>query len=475
MERASPSFPNEVWMRVFSYIADIPSLKAVNLTSRRFHRLGMDELLRALSWKTEQKALSSLEFWERNMNLAYIPISLSITLRSRDDPATSTTYPAILNHVSAFKNLGSLSISNASLPPTIYRVLLTLSHLTRLDLQSCYVPDAPPHFPFSYPSFWDQDLDGTDIASGVTHLSLRNVARLPPAAAVTIADLHAQIDLFNHLPHLAALTLDYLQSAGPPVFAHLTALTLLPAYTPNHTVGQLNMYLPAAHSLVHLTVGAPAMPGSRDGPPTLAPTAPLLQTLAAPEFVARALVPNAPALAALTVNTPLAAVADALALIEGAPAATLHTLELSLDGWDDEVLLAVTQCLPACRRVALTFRFGAPTADFVFNLGVEHLPRLAHLHTLHLHPRAPDPRAERPGAPALGFGFDDDDDYDDLGIVQRQETRVAAEPPAEAVCAEALAAWTRYNPALRAVRFDLKREWARTHRGGRWALGGVEE
>jgi hypothetical protein len=69
-------------MNIFSLVrvVDARSLKAIILTSRQFHDLGIEELLCALVWKRPAKAGANLEFWDQNMNRRYIPTALVITL-----------------------------------------------------------------------------------------------------------------------------------------------------------------------------------------------------------------------------------------------------------------------------------------------------------------------------------------------------------------------------------------------------------
>ncbi|KAJ6526163.1 hypothetical protein DFH09DRAFT_1286010 [Mycena vulgaris] len=463
MNTPNASFPNEVWMQVFSYLAGGNSLQAVTLTCRRFHNLGMDELLRTLVWKTVEKATNNLKFWEENVELAYIPTSLSLSLAHRDPAAC--TLPLVLNHVSWFQNLDTLSLSNVILPPVFYHVLLNLPNGKHLNLHSCHVPDAPPKFPFSFPSFWDQDME--DIEIGVTHLSLRNVIRAIQGSIH--GDPHTQIDLFKFLPDLEALTLEYVPPVPISILQQLTSLTLLPARSPDQTVYQLNEYLPHTPNLIHLNIGAPRTHTMREAPPPIVPTVPLLETLTGPEFVAHAVLLGSPTLVSLTVNTPLEKTRDALDLIEKCNGPTVVDIELSLTEWDDEVLLAVTQCLPACRSVKVVFRFSEPTDSFLFNLGIEHLSLLVQLHTLHIHARPED------ATPPCHDGYSLDEYDDGMGVMFHRrvpapkETRATAVPPEEEACAEYLAAWTRYNTELRFVRFVRGREWARQG-GARWSV-----
>lgn len=458
---------------MFAHIAHAPTILAISLTSRRFHGLSWDELLHTIVWKSADKATENVGFWEANSALAYIPTSLAMTLTSAHSiqaavyirpsatqlaklNADEAAHPRLLDYVCRFQNLTTLSMDGL-LPPVFYHVLLNLPNLTHLDLNSCLVPFAPPHFPFSYPSFWDKDIGHLTIS--VTHLTLRGA--------------YAHYDnLLNWLTALRSLTL-----AGSleivismPALQRLMSLTLLPADSPAETIEELNTYLQHALNLRHLTVGAP--PSQTLHAPLLpllfAP--PQLETFTGPEFAAHAVLARLPALAALTVTTPLATTRAALALIERAKSLTLRALTLTLTEWDIEVLIAAAHCLPACRRLALAFRFSAPSEEHLFELGVEHLPRLAHLHTVHLLGR-PE---------ALGGVYELDMTGNAVGRYNTRmhaaaETRVLAVPPTEEACGDAVRAWARYNPNLRAARLVPGREWARGGAAGRWTVGNVVE
>ncbi|KAJ7090085.1 hypothetical protein C8R44DRAFT_861310 [Mycena epipterygia] len=456
MDSPSPSFPNEVWMRVFSYIVDACSLQAVILTSRRFHNLGIEELIRSVVWNSTEKAQRNLEFWENNMDQTHIPKAMSLNLKSLQD---SAPYPAILDHISWFHNLNNLSLSNGRLPAIFYNVLLSLPQLTHLTLDGCQIPDAPDHFPFSYPSFMDEEVEP---AISITHLTLRNrVIRYDPSTQ-TFLDWMGAIPLLKLLPHMRSLTTGYL-TIPISTLQQLTSLTVVSCPSPEHTVRILNAYLPYTPNLLHLTVGAPMHQSTREAPPQITQTSlPLLETLTGPGFVAHGILRDSVNLESLTVNTALAKTEDALDLIEAANVVTLRAIQLRLTEWDDEVLLAITHRLRACRIVKVVFHFSQPSDDFLFNLGIEHLPLLAELHTLHVHGHA---------VPAV-----DEDEREPEGWFRDRpkEMRVAAVAPEEEACGEYLAAWTRYNGELRDVRLVEGRGWAR--RGGkRWGVSGVVE
>ncbi|KAJ7136336.1 hypothetical protein C8R43DRAFT_1238991 [Mycena crocata] len=451
MDTLNTKFPNEMWMHVFSY-SDGQSLKAVSLTSRRFRSLGMEELLHTLVWQSKKQAEQNLDFWEAAVDCRYIPTSLSMKFSRRIDPG-----PDIFNHIPWFYNLGTLSLSDAS----------------------CELPHPPDHFPLSYPSFSDVTAEPPEI--GITDLSVRNVLG-------NFGEPLPIPELFEYLPHLRTLTTDYTYiHPSEPILPQLTSFTLLPSSSSPDFMGTwMNNCLGHAKNLRHLTIGVPRALTTRNTPPPVQAALPFLETFTGPAFVADGILDGAPALLALIINTVFKKTEEALSIIERVnDAATLREIDLKLVEWDDEVLLAITHRLPACRSVKVSFRFLEPTEAFLFNLGVEHLPLLEQLHTLHVHARGH--RAAK-----VAQRNDEDDVQAIYGLthahvhpsarghalrarreVETRQPRPDAVAPPEEQCVEHLAAWTRYNENLRNVRFALEREWERLYIGGRWIVGTV--
>ncbi|KAJ7445032.1 hypothetical protein FB451DRAFT_1189262 [Mycena latifolia] len=467
MAPASDRVPNEVWLRIFSYIVNGKSLKAVILTSRRFHSLGVEELLRTVAWKTPERTKNNLKFWREHSHLNRIPTALSIDLNYRapdryprsgwsrtifhsdsshihadnavgmdpDDSDETMTddedeedvdpYPAAFDHVLLFRNLTSLSLANGCIPLAFHSVLVGLPHLTHLALSACNIPDAALYIPSSSSS-----ISGAAPAE--------SASRTSPFPAFNVARPFLQ--LFSPFSLTCA--------ANDWIFAG--------------DMENINNYLERTPNLLHLTVGA--LFTDEDMPP-LGATLPVLESFRGPANLAHGLLAN---LAALTVSTVLAKPKDALELIEKASRAPLHALDLRMAEWDDEVLRAISHLLPACRDVKVSFRFAQPSHHFLFNLGVEYLPRLPHLHTLHLH--------------ALTSPAGNPADFSSVGGLPGQvygrprapsETRMAAVLPAEAACGEYLAVWTQYNADLRRVRFLPSCEWTRQYVGGPWRVVNV--
>ncbi|KAJ6600494.1 hypothetical protein DFH09DRAFT_595991 [Mycena vulgaris] len=466
MDSPLPPVPNELWLRIFSHIVDAKSLKAVVLTSRRFHNLGTEELLRTIVWKTREQTEQNLEYWKNHAHQSYIPTALTINLNNRwktrilpsghlveaDDweaeEEDADPYPDALRHASLFRNLGSLSLSNGRIPDTFYYALVSLPQLTHLALVGCAIPDAPPHFPLSFPSFADATIAPAGVT--VTDLSIRSVYR------------DGLTTLFTFLPRLRALTTDDTVSIPGHVLQQLRSLNL-PAFD---TMGA--MHLQHMPNLLHLSVAGTV---GREVP-ALTATLSLLESFSGPAMHIAGVLNGSPNLVTLRATTSVSKPRDAIVIIEKASSLALRTIELQLLEWNDEVLCAITHRLPACREIKLVFCFSQPSDDWLFNFGIQYLSRLPHLHTLELQAIPP----------ARYHGRDDDSDSDDsTGLYPTasrrdfpEETPMAAVPPEEEACAEYLAVWTRYNKALRKVRFGDERVWTRQYVGGPWRVATVD-
>ncbi|KAJ7440458.1 hypothetical protein FB451DRAFT_1191631 [Mycena latifolia] len=459
MAPASDRVPNEVWLRIFSYIVNGKSLKAVILTSRRFHSLGVEELLRTVAWKTPERTKNNLKFWREHSHLNRIPTALSIDLNYRAPDRyprsgwSRTIFHSDSSHIHADNAVGmdpddsdetmtededeeDVDPYPAAFDHVLF-VLVGLPHLTHLALSACNIPDAALSISGAAPA---------EIS--VTNVS---ISRLQCRSSVLAAFL-------SFLPHLRGLTTGYLSFIPDSILQRLTSLTLPEA----GDMENINNYLERTPNLLHLTVGA--LFTDEDMPP-LGATLPVLESFSGPAILAHGLLDDSPNLAALTVSTVLAKPKDALELIEKASRAPLHALDLRMAEWDDEVLRAISHLLPACRDIKVSFRFAQPSHHFLFNLGVEYLPRLPHLHTLHLH--------------ALKSPAGNPADFSSVGGLPGQvygrprapsETRMAAVLPAEAACGEYLAVWTQYNADLRRVRFLPSCEWTRQYVGGPWRV-----
>ncbi|KAJ7167948.1 hypothetical protein C8R46DRAFT_1270591 [Mycena filopes] len=450
----SARFPVEIWLRIFSSV-DAHSLQSVVLACAHFHN-----------------AKSNLEFWDRVAGFQHIPRELSIEnshIRTGYERyyEESEPHPRIMSSVLRFPNLTSLSLSRTRLGPAFYQVLAGLPNMTHLSLSFCQLTPAPSHFPHSFPSFFAEDSQPV----AVTDLSIHEVDSSYGAQDIwgTRAD-SPEMRLFLFLPHLRALTLKSYARVPRAVLRGLTSFSLAPETT--DPIDLLNEYLPHIPDLLHLRI--PVGPINKWDPhgngsataPTLTGTLPRLQSFVGPWVLAASLIADSPALTSLTINDFIPDTAAALTILEGASpsAGTLRHLDLSLVEWDDEVMYAIVGKLRACREVRVVYRFSQPDTEFIDRLGVDHLEHLPDLELLHLHavPPPPPPRSPPRSCPRHFPESDSESDEED-----KPKALVPAVLPAEKECAESLAAWTKDNPRLTAVRFVEGREWVKRDIGGR--------
>ncbi|KAK7007500.1 hypothetical protein R3P38DRAFT_3365812 [Favolaschia claudopus] len=458
----SLEFPNEVWLHIFSLVSDRPSLKAIILSSRRFHDLALPELLRSVGWSSAEKAQAHLDFFERRVDCRKSPTRLDLTLQIELGDTQSESVTTIVGRISWFANLRTLSFTNASLDGLFYTTLSQLPCLTDLSLDSCCLASFPLVVPLTLqnPSPLAVNLD-----IPVTHLAVASLSTLYPANTNTLYRHHLGL-----LRNVVSLTLTDQFPNLVDVLPALHSLSIC-ASSDEGAVSLLNhRYLPSIGSrLLHLRVNVQIAPLDFRTTP-VAPaqlvvelSAPLLQSFTGSLYLANCLLPTSPNLSSITISTVVKKTQDALALIEAVSAARIEEIELGVEDWDDEVLLGITHRLPSCRQIKLFFYYSQPSDDFLFNLGIHHLPCLPHLHTLHVHavPILPSPLL-----------------YDLRRrhyLPRTEETRIPAVDIEEEKCEEYLAVWKQYNPKLRVAKFVKGREWRREGEGGRWFVWSLED
>jgi hypothetical protein len=292
--------------------------------------------------------------------------------------------PAILGCVSWFHNLGSLSLSNARLAVTFYKVLINLPNLRDLSLVSCHIANPPPHFPQSFPSF---RLDPVEITATSLTISDVNAYWFVPDREEEDDDEdeedyeyendhdHYQppsiLHLFTLFPRVRAVTLGSFVQMPASFLQQITSLSL-PAMSSEDAVELLNNHIPPTPNLLHLTVVAktehPHAP--RQGlppPPPLRAALPLLESFTGPAPLAADVLRCSPTLISLMLNTFLGTTQGTLAIIEAANGASLREISLRVTEWDDEVLLAIVQRLHACQDLRVVFHFSQPSDVSLFH------------------------------------------------------------------------------------------------------------
>ncbi|KAK7006410.1 hypothetical protein R3P38DRAFT_3214463 [Favolaschia claudopus] len=457
----SLAFPAEMWLHIFSFVSDARSLRAIILSSRQFHDLALPQLLRSVCWNSVDKAEAHLDFFETQINRRTIPTKLALTLPS-DNFARIESITAIVERITWFTSLKSLSFANVHLSASLYAVLAQIATLKDLSLDSCHLA--------VFPALFQQNPSPpVNLNISITHLT---VGGLIPLDEIQTRTLYRQ--LLALLQNLVSLTLKDHFPVHLKFRPTLTSLSICAPFDA-HAVSLLNVhYLPSiAAKLLHLRVDvldAPPDPSMPAEPVEIVEiSAPVLQSFMGSLYIANCLLRTSHNLSSITITTFVKRTQDALALVEAASAAPIEDIELRVEEWDDEVLLAITHRLPLCRQIKLFFRYSQPSDDFLFNLGIQHLPSLPNLHTLHVHAATPIPP---PPAQTFGLRRRPAATQTQTQPEEMAPPRIPAVDPAEEKCEEYLAVWKQYNPALRGVGFVEGREWRREGKGGRWFAWG---
>ncbi|KAK6980761.1 hypothetical protein R3P38DRAFT_3376668 [Favolaschia claudopus] len=459
----SLAFPAEMWLHIFSFVSDRRSLRAIILSSRQFHDLALPELLRTVCWNSVDKAEAHLDFFETQINRRTIPTKLALTLPS-DTFARIESVTAIVERIPWFTSLKSLSFANVHLSASLYAVLAQIPTLMYLSLDSCHLAVLPA-------LYQQNPSPPVNLNIPITHLTVGGVS---PLDAIQIHTLYRQ--LLSLLQNLVSLTLKdhfYVFLGSLP---SLTSLAICARFD-EHAVSLLKMhYLPIiAANVLHLRVDVFGAPPDLSMPVEPAEivdiSAPVLKSFMGSLYIANCLLRTSHNLSSITITTLVKKTQDALGFIEAASTSPIEDIELRVEDWDDEVLLAITHRLPSCRQVKLFFRYSQPSDDFLFNFGIQHLPSLTNLHTLHVHAvRIPPP------LPAQSFGRRRPTaTHTQTQTEEMAPPRIRAVDPAEEKCEEYLAVWKQYNPALRSVKFVEGREWRREGERGRWFAWGLKD
>ncbi|KAJ7881770.1 hypothetical protein B0H14DRAFT_3433806 [Mycena olivaceomarginata] len=502
------TLPQEMWLRVFELVDCTTSLRCVVLVCRKFHNLGIEALVRHISWPSTAVAMSHLDFWDRNPSKTHLVRSVYFSLSGTD---VTKDYPRIFGCIQSFSKLKHIELGFGPLPEILYPTLQYLPSVTHLTLESCAIPPPPLFFPYSYPS----PSADPPLPIQVTHLS---ISKLWGSIANLVVD-GVSVPIAHHLPNLRAFSTDAIGFQIPvDVSAQLSSLSITLPTLSGDIQPRLDAVLQRSPALTHLDISiAPAAFNHALPPPATpsiatqpSPPLPELRVLSAPWPTAGHIIRGAPLLTHLRVGPqiPIPKTSDAIWLIERIRHAPLRGVALHLQGWDDEVLLAATRCLPGCEVLEMWYHDAGPSDTFLFNLGIHHLPLLPALHTLRLvalpplpapplpprfmweHAPTPTLALPAPGMPLMLPGpahpAADDDSDDDMSGAQadgdteadaekaaRTEAEKAADEEAEreatAALRECVHAWARYNPVLRRVQLGsgAGRTWVRQFTRGR--------
>ncbi|KAJ7061100.1 hypothetical protein C8F01DRAFT_1369361 [Mycena amicta] len=406
--------PNEIWLAIFGLLKDLHNIV---LVSRKFHALGTEPLVRHITWKSAALAEQHLQFWRRSGHKVHLVRSVAVVLPGagggRDQVDESiATYDRIFRQIGRFTRLRHLKLCGGKVPEVLYTTLEKLPTLTDLTLEGCSIPSPPAQLSDFFRVLQLPPGTGTTTTTTpVIQVKRLTVLKLKRAAT----DWHmltdsVSIPLVYRLPHLRSFVTDSLGIQIPTdVSAKLTSLTLVLAGPGRDMQDRLDALLHRMPQLtqLHVSVDASSYNASLSGQANPANilthavvTLPHLLVVSAPWPAAVFAMRGALATVQhLRINTPVAKNSDILTVLElirssGVP---LRSMAFRIAAWDDEVLLAAARCLPAsCEALEVAYYDGEPGENFLFNLGIHHLPLLPFLRTLRLVPLPPEMLASSP-------------------------------------------------------------------------------
>ncbi|KAJ6554949.1 hypothetical protein DFH09DRAFT_1493869 [Mycena vulgaris] len=473
-------FPDELWLRIFTAIHERKSLTSVIFVSHRFYALGMEALLRHITWKNSTAAMKHLDFWHRHpdrrtcvraLTLNYheyggkTPYYMGIKPSKKAGNAllSAAQSLSLSATIESFTMLTHLTFSRGFLPDSLYESLQRLPNLTHLTIKYCCVP-VPPH--------------STHLTIQATHLSAINLYTVSGPLAGISASLVARIAQYRgaDLPYARSYDTQPHPDISPhfihllPRLNTLTASRLLPHDISDVTAGQLTSHTVAAITvndemivseirtnlqrmpqLTRLHVGLDSLDDSSHfnyrplRPLEPAGSFPQLLSVYAPLCLVACVIPGANALTRVVIQEPIFT-PDAFDLITAlAHLPFLRTFALSLLKWDEKVLVHIAKSLPRCERLELLYSqdFAGPTKRCLRVLGQKHLSRLPALRAFHLHLRPPYRSwFERTS--------DSSSDWED-------------DEPEDEKLKEYVISWSAHNPTLKRVKlgFEWGKSWGR--------------
>ncbi|KAJ7463159.1 hypothetical protein FB451DRAFT_1265786 [Mycena latifolia] len=438
-----PHFPPEVWMRIFSFVKDNETFKDLALTSRQFHALAREELVRHIYWRTTQDVESNLVHWHTKPRKNRVK-DLNIRIVEFPHHVARNTIFAL----QIFPNLGTLTIRNGRITPDVHAALAQLPRLRRLRLQWCSLYTVQRDVTPSVPPLAVRDL-------------LLHEARIVDSDGEVLFGLESAQFLAQNL---ALLPLALLQG--------LAALCISSDQSAARVVHQAQILLPHAQRIMRLNVLGP--PSRADPQPAQALVLPLLKAFRGPRCLAAALMRSAAQIAEIALTDEMTA-PQALEIIAGLHPHAVRDIELTLTHWDAEVLYEIAHRFTACKRICYVHRYWGPSDSVLFHLGAHHLARMPMLNTLLIHARPRDAVEQAPKDGGYFLG-----EFDDTYFERRKKwdaegaagLRAVPPPPSEEATREYLAVWRKWNPYLEIVSLG-ERLWTREFRGSAWSADGA--
>ncbi|KAJ7224931.1 hypothetical protein B0H12DRAFT_1240776 [Mycena haematopus] len=438
------NFPNEVLLRIFSFVRDDETFNNILPVSPLFHVLGNDELTRNQYWERAEDVQPRFDHWTTNPRrhrVQELNFELSNDLIEQNN---------IFSSLSIFPNLTSLTIRNGTVSAHmshIYTALTSLQNLRRLRLEQCKFLPITRAVPPTITALFT-----------VKHLILHNI--------------HFLIDFDFNSPIDAQLAKPVECPLPLTLLGGLEELSISSDDSGTRAMGQATLLIPHTPRLIRLSVTGPFSTKEEDEHEEVHPPIqlPLLTGFRGPYRVALSLIRSAVNMEDVTVTDELTS-EQALAVLAGLHPHAVRSIELKLTRWADDVLYEIAHRFASCKRIKIVYCYGGPTQEFLFVLGVHHLSRMPALDTLLIHARPEDAMDREPRYSELFRAFfAAHAKWVADGVAGK---RITQPFPTNEVTKELLAVWRRYVPLLKLIKFG-KCRWTRESRGGAWKVEAID-
>ncbi|EIN04938.1 hypothetical protein PUNSTDRAFT_138125 [Punctularia strigosozonata HHB-11173 SS5] len=373
-------------------------------------------------------------------------------------------YLATLDKLRTFVGLRSLCLSHTSLPPAMLDIIHGLPQLRELALERCIIPEI---------SATATQFDHSTL--GITDLVLRDLRyknqwyhpRTPQQfyslmSARGLRRLRLQLEQDGVLRNFftppgeettAASNEAHRRTAVPTGLVELEYEVRFPARVRGTTRPSVVLHLLLTHSpnLAKLSIV-----GGYFGERILPDALPCLRELRVRAQDLKSVL-TAPSVQALWVDcddqAKIGAISKVLEHVQGLQL-PLQSLTLNLQGWEDELIHAVTVLFPGLRRLDMVYLRGHPSEDTLVSMGHRFLARMPFLEATSVF-RLKHTQSHLPGEEASTSHVHADDDLN-------------ADPSLEALHHSVLLSWTKHCPNLRCVQLHHSRVWRRADEQDVW-------
>ncbi|KAF7329597.1 hypothetical protein MKEN_00222600 [Mycena kentingensis (nom. inval.)] len=370
---STTALPAEMWLRIFGLVDDKPSLAAACLVSHQLNAWATEALVVDVVWPSVALALDSLTLWrDRPSEAGRVK---TVSLRAIEGNESVADLLRIFVRIASFTNLRHLKLMGPNFPgPVVFHALSVLQRLDEITLIGC---------------------DLRVLAANVLPGRLSGIfSQLPLARSLTIDGARTGL-LGSFLSHLTSLTIRFPVSwiHPTPELELATALAFTRRLVHLELSLPLDDYLPIARHNNTVQILLPPNP----------PNLPALRVLSVPwRFVYNAdssILRQAPNIEHLRVSAPIpmlpgdgpeqrAAPPDVNLFVRNLEDThpTLKSISLCVPDWDGELVRFISHAFSFCSTLEVLYETGAPHENFLFDLGVHHLPRMHLLREIYLKP-----------------------------------------------------------------------------------------